>query len=66
MQDSSESRGGADSGSSGHIRVRSWEEFKAWSSRKASSLVYVMEQNGLHPTKETTILRLIMLSDQEY
>jgi hypothetical protein len=51
----------------GHVRVRSWEEFKRLvSEKKPSSIVFILEQNGFSPNKELTTLRLIMLSDQRY
>jgi hypothetical protein len=51
----------------GHVRVRSWEEFKRLVSEKnPRSIVFILEQNGFSPNKELTTLRLIMLSDQRY
>ncbi len=51
----------------GHVRVRSWEEFKRLvSEKKPSSIVFILEQNGFSPNKELTTLRLIMLSDKRY
>ena len=51
----------------GHVRVRSWEEFKQLvRDKKPSSIVFILEQNGFSPNKELTNLRLIMLSDQRY
>jgi hypothetical protein len=51
----------------GHVRVRSWEEFKRLvSEKKPRSIVFILEQNGFSPNKELTTLRLIMLSDQRY
>lgn len=53
--------------SEGHIRVRSWEEFKNLvSEKKPKSIVFILEQNGFSPNKELTTLRLIMLHDQRY
>ena len=53
--------------SEGHIRVKSWEEFKRLvSKKKPNSIVFILEQNGFSPNKELTTLRLIMLSDQRY
>jgi hypothetical protein len=51
----------------GHVRVRSWEEFKRLvSEKKPGSIVFILEQNGFSPNKELTTLRLIMLSDKRY
>jgi hypothetical protein len=51
----------------GHVRVRSWEEFKRLvSEKKPSSIVYILEQNGFSPNKELTSLRIIMLHDKRY
>jgi hypothetical protein len=51
----------------GHVRVRSWEEFKHLvSEKKPSSIVYILEQNGFSPNKELNILRIIMLHDKCY
>lgn len=51
----------------GHIRIRSWQEFKQLAKQKQpGSLVYVLEQNGFAANKEITILRLIMLHDKRY
>ncbi len=51
----------------GHIRVRSWEEFKRLvSENKPRSIVFILEQNGFSPNKELTTLRLIMLADKRY
>ncbi len=53
--------------SEGHLRVRSWEEFKRLvSEKKPSSIVFILEQNGFSPNKELTTLRLIMLHDKRY
>ena len=53
--------------SDGHIRVRTWREFKNLVKEKQpGSIVYILEQNGFSPTKEVTILRLIMLHDKRY
>jgi hypothetical protein len=52
---------------SGHIRVRSWQEFKRLvSEKKPGSIVYILEQSGFTADKEVTILRLIMLHQQRY
>jgi hypothetical protein len=51
----------------GHVRIRSWEEFKRLvSEKKPSSIVYILEQNGFSPNKELTGLRIIMLHDKRY
>jgi hypothetical protein len=51
----------------GHVRIRSWEEFKRQvSEKKPRSIVYVLEQNGLSPNRELTTLRIIMLHDKRY
>ncbi len=51
----------------GHVRIRSWEEFKRLvSEKKPSSIVYILEQNGFSPNKELTTLRIIMLHDKRY
>ena len=51
----------------GHIRIRSWEEFKRLvSEKKPASIVYVLEQNGFSPNKEVTTLRVLMLHDKRY
>jgi hypothetical protein len=51
----------------GHVRVRSWEEFKRLvSEKKPSSIVYILEQNGFSPNKELTSLRILMLHDKHY
>jgi hypothetical protein len=51
----------------GHVRVRSWEEFKRLvSEKKPSSLFFILEQNGFSPNKELTSLRVIMLHDKRY
>ena len=51
----------------GHVRIRSWEEFKRLvSEKKPGSIVYVLEQNGFSPNKELTTLRIIMLYDMRY
>jgi hypothetical protein len=51
----------------GHVRVRSWEEFKRLvGEKKPSSIVYILEQNGFSPNKELTSLRIIMLHDKRY
>lgn len=51
----------------GHVRVRSWEEFKTLVREKSPrSIVFVLEQNGFSPNKELTTLRIIMLHEQRY
>ncbi|MGA3112562.1 MAG: hypothetical protein ABSE15_11160 [Candidatus Bathyarchaeia archaeon] len=51
----------------GHVRVRSWEEFKRLvRENKPGSIVYVLEQNGFSPNRELTTLRIIMLHDRRY
>jgi hypothetical protein len=51
----------------GHIRIRSWEEFRDLvKEKKPQSIVFILEQNGFSPTKELTNLRLIMLHDKRY
>ena len=51
----------------GHVRIRSWEEFKRLViEKKPSSIVFVLEQNGFSPNKELTTLRIIMLHDKRY
>lgn len=47
--------------SEGIIRVKSWEEFKQLAiEQRPQSIVYVIEQSGLSPTKELTTLRLML------
>ena len=51
----------------GHVRIRSWEEFKNLvKEKKPQSIVFILEQNGFSPNKELTTLRLIMLHDHRY
>jgi hypothetical protein len=53
--------------SEGHVRLRSWEEFKHLViEKKPGSIVYILEQNGFSPNKELTTLRIIMLHDRRY
>jgi hypothetical protein len=53
--------------SEGHVRTRSWEEFKRLvGEKKPSSIVFILEQNGFSPNKELTTLKLIMLHDKRY
>jgi hypothetical protein len=49
------------------IRVKSWIEFKRLVVElKPNSLVYIIEQNGLTPTREMTVLRLILPANKGY
>ena len=51
----------------GHVRVKSWNEFKRLViEKKPTSIVYILEQNGFSPNKELTTLRIIMLHDKRY
>ena len=51
----------------GHVRIRSWEEFKRLvSEKKPGSIVFILEQSGFSPNKELTSLKLIMLHDRRY
>ena len=51
----------------GHVRIRDWEEFKRLvGEKKPSSIVFILEQNGLSPNRELTTLRVIMLHDKRY
>jgi len=51
----------------GHVRVRSWQEFKRLvSEKKPGSIVFILEQSGFSPNKELTSLKLIMLHDKRY
>lgn len=53
--------------SEGHVRLRSWEEFKHLvSEKKPGSIVFILEQNGFSPNKELTTLKIIMLHDRRY
>jgi hypothetical protein len=53
--------------SEGHVRIRSWEEFKRLViEKKPGSIVYILEQNGFSPNKELTTLRIILLHDKRY
>ena len=53
--------------SEGHVRLRSWEEFKHLViEKKPGSIVFILEQNGFSPNKELTSLRVIMLHDKRY
>ena len=47
--------------SEGIVRVKSWEEFNQLAiEQRPDSVVYVIEQSGLSPTKELTTLRLML------
>lgn len=49
------------------IRVKSWIEFKRLVVElKPDSLVYIIEQNGLTPKREMTVLRLILPAKNGY
>jgi hypothetical protein len=49
------------------VRVKAWEEFKRLVIElKPDSLVYIIEQNGLTPTREMTVLRLILPAKNGY
>jgi hypothetical protein len=49
------------------VRVKAWEEFKRLVTElKPDSLVYIIEQNGLTPTREMTVLRLILPAKNGY
>ncbi len=51
------------SGSTGIVRVNTWEEFKRLAVElRPESIVYVIEQSGLSPEKELTTLRLMLPS----
>ena len=51
----------------GHIRIRSWEEFKRLvREKKPKSIVYILEQNALSPNKELATLRIILMHDRRY
>ena len=51
----------------GHVRVKSWEEFKSLvREKKPASIVFILEQSGFSPNKELTSLKLIMLHDRRY
>jgi len=53
--------------SEGHVRIRSWEEFKRLvNEKKPGSIVFILEQNGFSPNKELSTLKLIMLHDKRY
>jgi hypothetical protein len=56
-----------DDSADGHVRIRTWREFKALVKEKQpGSIVYILEQNGFAADKELTILRLIMLHGRRY
>ena len=47
--------------SKGPVRVRTWEEFKQLAiESKPESMAYVIEQDARSPTKELTVLRLML------
>jgi len=49
------------------IRVKTWEEFKRLVHElKPNSIVYIIEQNGLTPTREMTVLRLLLPAKNAY
>ena len=49
------------------VRVKTWKEFKRLATElKPDSLVYIIEQNGLTPTREMTVLRLILPAKNGY
>jgi hypothetical protein len=49
------------------VRVKSWNEFRRLVVElKPDSLVYIIEQNGLTPTREMTVLRLILPASKGY
>ncbi|MGF3523070.1 MAG: hypothetical protein ACQXXJ_08265 [Candidatus Bathyarchaeia archaeon] len=51
----------------GHVRIRSWDEFKRLvNEKKPASVVFILEQSGFSPNKELTTLKLIMLHDRRY
>ncbi len=51
----------------GHVRIRSWEEFKRLvSEKKPGSIVFILEQAGFSPNKELTAIKLILLHDKRY
>lgn len=53
--------------SEGHVRVRSWQEFKRLvTEKKPQSIVFVLEQNALSPNKELSTLRIILMDDKRY
>jgi hypothetical protein len=49
------------------VRVKTFEEFKRLVLElKPPSLVYIIEQNGLTPTREMTVLRLLLPAKNAY
>ena len=49
------------------VRVKTWQEFKRLVTElKPDSLVYIIEQNGLTPKREMTVLRLILPAKNGY
>jgi hypothetical protein len=48
-------------------RVKTWQEFKRLVVElKPKSLVYIIETNGLTPTREMTVLRLLLQAKNAY
>jgi hypothetical protein len=48
-------------------RVKNWEVFKRLVHElKPNSIVYIIEQNGLTPNKEMTVLRLLLPAKNAY
>ena len=53
--------------SNGHVRIRSWEEYKLLvGEKKPKSITFILEQNALSPHRELSTLRIIMLHDKRY
>ncbi len=51
----------------GYVRIRDWEEFKRLvGEKKPQSITFILEQNGLSPSRELSSLRIIMLHDRRY
>jgi hypothetical protein len=49
------------------FRVKTFEEFKRLVTElQPASLVYIIEQNGLTPTREMTVLRLLLPAKNAY
>jgi hypothetical protein len=62
---SAEFRGYLKKMSDGHVRIRSWEEFKRLvREKKPKSIVYILERNALSPNKELSTLRIILMHDK--
>jgi hypothetical protein len=67
MKDNTGDKSATPGTNTGHLRIRTWQEFKRLvAEKKPGSIVYILEQNGFAPDKEVTILRLIMLHEQRY